>query len=54
MPITYHFRLGRRFDPPQKAGVFTAELERYFIDALRDAPRFLPPDAPSANDPESH
>jgi len=48
MPITYHFRLGRRFDPPEKAGVFTAELERYFIDALRDAPRFLPPGAPEA------
>jgi hypothetical protein len=53
VPLTYHFRLGRRFDPPQKAGVFTAELERYFIDALRDAPRFLPPDAPSADDAES-
>ena len=54
MPITYHFRLGRRFDPPERAGVFTADLERYFIDALRDAPHFLPPDAPSAEGPESH
>lgn len=53
MPITYHFRLGRRFDPPQKASVFTAELERYFIDALRDAPHFLPPGAPSADGPGS-
>jgi 1-acyl-sn-glycerol-3-phosphate acyltransferase len=51
MPITYRVRLGRRFDVPDKAGVFTAQLERYFIDALRDAPRFLPADAPSANDP---
>jgi 1-acyl-sn-glycerol-3-phosphate acyltransferase len=48
MPITYRIRLGRRFDPPEKAGVFTGELERYFIDALRDAPRFLPADAPQA------
>ncbi len=48
MPITYRIRLGRRFDPPVKAGTFTEELERYFIDELRDAPRFLPPDAPQA------
>ena len=48
MPITYRFRLGRRFDPPEKAGAFTEELERYFIDELRDAPHFLPPDAPQA------
>ncbi|MDP1927741.1 MAG: lysophospholipid acyltransferase family protein [Thiobacillus sp.] len=54
MPITYHFRLGRRFEPPQKARVFTAELERYFIDALRDAPRFLPPDAPEAAELNPH
>lgn len=48
MPITYRIRLGRRFEPPVKAAVFTGELERYFIDALRDAPHFLPPDAPQA------
>lgn len=48
MPIAYRIRLGRRFDPPEKAGVFTEELERYFIDELRDAPRFLPPGAPQA------
>ena len=48
MPITYRIRLGRRFAPPEKAGAFTEELERYFIDELRDAPRFLPPDAPQA------
>jgi 1-acyl-sn-glycerol-3-phosphate acyltransferase len=48
MPITYRIRLGRRFDPPEKAGAFTEDLERYFIDELRDAPRFLPPDAPQA------
>ena len=49
MPIHYRIRLGRRFDPPEKAGAFTEELERYFIDELRDAPRFLPPDAPQAD-----
>lgn len=48
MPITYRIRLGHRFAPPEKAGVFTEELERYFIDELRDAPRFLPSDAPQA------
>jgi len=52
MPITYRVRLGRRFDPPEKAGAFTAELERYFIDELRDAPRFLPPDAPTVSTPD--
>ena len=53
MPITYRIRLGRRFDPPEKAGVFTEELERYFIDELRDAPRFPPPDAPQATGPDA-
>ncbi len=48
LPIHYRVRLGRRFEPPAKAGASTAELERYFIDALRDAPRFLPPEAPQA------
>lgn len=48
MPITYRIRLGRRFAPPEKAGTFTEDLERYFIDELRDAPHFLPPDAPQA------
>jgi len=46
MPITYRIRLGRRFDPPEKTGTFPEELERYFIDELRNAPHFLPPDAP--------
>ena len=48
MPITYRVRLGRRFAPPEKAGTLTEDLERYFIDELRDAPHFLPPDAPQA------
>ncbi|MHB8759749.1 MAG: lysophospholipid acyltransferase family protein [Thiobacillus sp.] len=51
MPITYRVRLGRRFDPPAKAGPFTEELERYFVDALREAPHFLLPDAPRAGEP---
>lgn len=50
MPITYRVRLGRRFDPPEKAGPFTEELERYFVDALREAPHFLLPDAPPASE----
>ena len=48
MPITYRIRLGRRFEPREKAGAFTEELERYFIAELRDAPHFLPHDAPQA------
>jgi 1-acyl-sn-glycerol-3-phosphate acyltransferase len=48
MPITYRVRLGRRFAPPEKAGTFTEDLERYFIDELRDAAHFLPSDAPQA------
>lgn len=48
LPITYRVRLGRRFDPPEKASEFTDTLERYFVDALCDAPRFLPPGAPHA------
>lgn len=34
MPITYHIRLGRRFDPPQDVRAFTMELEQYFIGEL--------------------
>jgi len=49
MPITYRVRLGRSFDPPEKTNEFNAELDRYFIDALRDAPRFLPHSAPSVD-----
>lgn len=47
-PVTFRVRLGRRFEPPEKASTFTAELECYFIDQLRDAPHFLPPEAPQA------
>jgi len=52
LPITYRIRLGRRFEPPEKAGIFTDELERHFIDELRDAPRFLPPGAAQAVESE--
>jgi 1-acyl-sn-glycerol-3-phosphate acyltransferase len=52
MPITYRIRLGKRFAPPERAAVFTQELEAYFIEALRDAPRFLPDSAPSAPPPD--
>ncbi len=48
MPISYRIRLGRRFEPPQKASVFTQELEAYFTDALRDSPNFLAA-GPTAN-----
>lgn len=48
MPITYRFRLGQRFSPPDKAGPFTEELEQYFIQELRNSPRFLPMDVPNA------
>lgn len=51
MPITYRIRLGRRFDPAEQDGDLTEELERYFIDELRNAPRCLPPRAPQAADP---
>jgi 1-acyl-sn-glycerol-3-phosphate acyltransferase len=47
-PLRYRIRLGRRFDPPTKAGTFTQVLEDYFVDELRTAPRFLPLDAPNA------
>jgi hypothetical protein len=52
MPITYRIRLGCRFDPPERAAAFTQELEAYFIDALRDAPRFLPQTAPTVEQPD--
>lgn len=42
LPITYRLRLGRRFDPPEHPRAFTAELESYFIDELRNAPWLLP------------
>jgi 1-acyl-sn-glycerol-3-phosphate acyltransferase len=37
LPITYRVRLGRRFDPPSDVAAFTAELDRYYRDALEGA-----------------
>ncbi|MDD4882412.1 MAG: lysophospholipid acyltransferase family protein [Gallionellaceae bacterium] len=45
MPITYRVRLGRRFEPPGKAGVFSGELERYFTAELGRASCLRPPGA---------
>jgi len=45
MPITYRVRLGRRFEPPGKAGVFSGELERYFMAELGHASCLRPPGA---------
>jgi 1-acyl-sn-glycerol-3-phosphate acyltransferase len=39
LPITYRVRLGKRFDAPGDAALFTAELERYFRLALAEAPQ---------------
>ncbi len=33
-PITYRVRLGRRFDPPERARVFVSEIEHYFATEL--------------------
>jgi hypothetical protein len=48
MPITYRIRLGRRFEPPEKAGIFSEELERYFIAELGNTPRCLLPETARA------
>lgn len=37
LPISYRVRLGRRFDPPSDVSDFTAQLDRYYRDALEDA-----------------
>ncbi len=34
LPITYRVRLGQRFDPPSDVPAFTAELDRYYRQAL--------------------
>ena len=34
LPITYRIRLGRRFDPPEKARELVRELEQYFTAEL--------------------
>src|SRR5882724_10168629 len=37
LPITYRVRLGKRFDPPADVPGFTAELDRYYRQALEGA-----------------
>jgi 1-acyl-sn-glycerol-3-phosphate acyltransferase len=37
LPIIYRVRLGKRFDPPSDVTAFTAELDRYYHDALEGA-----------------
>src|ERR1700723_3353684 len=37
LPIIYRVRLGKRFDPPQDAVTFTAELDRYYRHELQGA-----------------
>src|ERR1700731_2581047 len=37
LPITYRVRLGKRFDPPADVPAFTAELDRYYKQALEGA-----------------
>ena len=43
MPIHYRVRLGRRFDPPENAQRFMAELEHYFAHELVQGSAFYPP-----------
>jgi 1-acyl-sn-glycerol-3-phosphate acyltransferase len=37
LPITYRVRLGKRFDAPSDVPAFTAELDRYYRQALEGA-----------------
>jgi 1-acyl-sn-glycerol-3-phosphate acyltransferase len=37
LPIAYRVRLGKRFDPPVDVPAFTAELDRYYRQALEGA-----------------
>jgi 1-acyl-sn-glycerol-3-phosphate acyltransferase len=37
LPITYHVRLGKRFDPPADVSRFTEELDQYYRHALEGA-----------------
>ena len=50
LPITYRVRLGKRFDPPQDAQAFIAELDAYYRDALAGATLPDPLVVPSADD----
>jgi 1-acyl-sn-glycerol-3-phosphate acyltransferase len=35
LPIVYRVRLGKRFDPPTDVAAFTAQLDRYYREALQ-------------------
>ena len=48
MPIHYRVRLGRRFDPPQNAQIFMAELTHYFAHELVPGSAFHPAGSLSA------
>jgi 1-acyl-sn-glycerol-3-phosphate acyltransferase len=37
LPILYRVRLGRRFDPPADVSAFTAQLDQYYRQELKDA-----------------
>ncbi len=37
LPIVYRVKLGKRFDPPSDVAAFTAELDRYYRQALDGA-----------------
>jgi 1-acyl-sn-glycerol-3-phosphate acyltransferase len=37
LPIVYRVRLGKRFEPPTDVTAFTAQLDRYYRDALEGA-----------------
>jgi 1-acyl-sn-glycerol-3-phosphate acyltransferase len=53
LPIRYRIRLGRRFDPPEQVRGFAEQLERYFIDELRNTARLLPARPPQAASPNT-
>jgi 1-acyl-sn-glycerol-3-phosphate acyltransferase len=37
LPVVYRVRLGKRFDPPTDVSAFTAQLDEYYRQALKDA-----------------
>ena len=39
LPVVYRVRLGKRFDPPTDVNAFTAQLDQYYRQELKDAPQ---------------
>ena len=37
LPVVYRVRLGKRFDPPTDVSAFTAQLDEYYRQTLKDA-----------------